>query len=1162
MSSSVSFVGAGFSLESVVQLSPSTIRVRFTQDPIAVDPAGLHDALNLNNYGLSGPSNNSITGTGVVDGDSQSIDLFTSAPLMQGVWTVTASNAIQTTNSSSLTNPISFQFTAAASPAQEPPAAGAENDDAEAALHKFLNPALVGPGWDALVAAIATGEQANYDNARLAFDQLFMVSASGIYLERKAGDNGIEKPVNLGMLDNTFRQYAIKLTNGKLVENSILDILEVFYGSDSVRASSDTASFEPFFLQDGDDLTVLFNEQEAVLTILQAADFAIIGQAKALEVAAALTRSFTENDTNAWAQAEVDPETGKTGVRIYSGTHGLSSSVRITGGKAQNALNYPTNLPLATGLPVWVVTVNATTGRSRFACTTGTDLSQLRVGDYVNVFGAEFDEANRGSFPVVNVAYSYPGGTIAQYFEIENLGVNQTVTQGSAHSLLYFRPTRTTVHTTGNRAVIASTPGDGLDILLPATSGAVGRSVNTAAYVQQNPALAITSAERIDGVVTITTTAVHGIQVGAQVFIDGTYGDIVFPAIVTGSGSSSDRSKGSIWSTTTGTAAPAAAVGGVAVTLIDGRVFHGQGYALASNTRADTITNWGVLTVSQEVEQPDGSILATYRDIAGGAAPYERSFAGASLGINPTWFFGSVVVTGGQDSTHTATHETSIYSPDTLVDAGTYVDFGRLMNFKRQQHAQVTLNNLGHAYHGGFFVMGGINETGTTVNTCERYSPVEGAAGGWAIVTSMLTPRYGHQAISLLDGRVLVVGGHGLNTCEIYDPTANTWAVTGNMTYTRFNHRLAMLPDGRVLVIGGTGYDPALYSGATPPVLPVEMFDPATGRWSSAGSLQYPHDLPVVAVVGAEVYVTGGSDAVGGIKTEVFNSKSFRWTVSPAVLSAARPGAVGAVVARNNIALFGGSDNTSHSSASYLSLFIPNAETFFDSSLNGLVTVTSAPSSNTFTYAQPGHSQYMLSTGSTGTATPARALSTSIPGPISFDLSGGVAITTTETTLSATLNAGQRYGSIMVADATQFPDAPGFLCFRFGYANQVAPVPYYGRLSDTSLSIDYSFKFPATVQAGGVVSLLFEKGTYTPATPTTIGSFYATASSAGRIAAQNSIDGAVASGVSVTQTIVYPGDRGLGGEGLPASGNYKLSDKVGVWGGDEIDAEIAAARKE
>ena len=114
--------------------------------------------------------------------------------------------------------------------------------------------------------------------------------------------------------------------------------------------------------------------------------------------------------------------------------------------------------------------------------------------------------------------------------------------------------------------------------------------------------------------------------------------------------------------------------------------------------------------------------------------------------------------------------------------------------------------------------------------------PVAGPGGVWIPIGTLGTPRTDHEAVRLLDGRVLVVGGSGdesdPSTAEVYDPVSGTWSATGNMLNPRAGFAPVVLLDGKVLagdVVDGSNGNPDVYGS--------ELYDPATGTWSATGTM-------------------------------------------------------------------------------------------------------------------------------------------------------------------------------------------------------------------------------------------------------------------------------------------------------------------------------------
>src|ERR1700687_5969453 len=124
---------------------------------------------------------------------------------------------------------------------------------------------------------------------------------------------------------------------------------------------------------------------------------------------------------------------------------------------------------------------------------------------------------------------------------------------------------------------------------------------------------------------------------------------------------------------------------------------------------------------------------------------------------------------------------------------------------------------------------------------------------------SMTVARMGHTITMLRDGRVLIIGGARnigfraeLSSAEIYDPSTGTFSTTGSMRTPREGHTATMLHDGRVLVVGGS-------DNGTHTLDSAEIYDPASGTFSGAGHLNQPR-VPHVATLlhSGKVLIAGG----------------------------------------------------------------------------------------------------------------------------------------------------------------------------------------------------------------------------------------------------------------------------------------------------------------
>jgi hypothetical protein len=181
-----------------------------------------------------------------------------------------------------------------------------------------------------------------------------------------------------------------------------------------------------------------------------------------------------------------------------------------------------------------------------------------------------------------------------------------------------------------------------------------------------------------------------------------------------------------------------------------------------------------------------------------------------------------------------------------------------------------------------------------TITGTSNSIQVSAPASGFTATGSMLNERASHTATVLNDGRVLVVGGmhsarnFGCPTCgsevialasaELYDPATGEFTSTGSMSVPRVFHTATLLGNGKVLVAGGDGRrDGTTYSSA-------ELYDPATGVFTLIGNMMTTERSGHTATLLAngKVLLAGGADANGGSLStaEVFDPTTEEFTAT------------------------------------------------------------------------------------------------------------------------------------------------------------------------------------------------------------------------------------------------------------------------------------------
>lgn len=255
-------------------------------------------------------------------------------------------------------------------------------------------------------------ESLNFENLSLeAFRQLFLTTASGKYLIRLGAQEGFTVPQQSGLGVDAFREIVPAVVSyPKQISDTIVRLMSIFYDKSLVSPSFISTRSEPFSFLDKDVLKIKTDKGELSIGIY-AGQVADLNNVKASEYAGIINAA----QSDVFADTSFERENSKTYVRLTSKTYGGGAFIQITGGTAQNALQFPTVAATLNGAGTnWIVEKKdgvLWTDITKFTWD-GTGVNPnvylVGVGDFATFRGlsAPFDVFN-GTYTVEEVGYDY-----------------------------------------------------------------------------------------------------------------------------------------------------------------------------------------------------------------------------------------------------------------------------------------------------------------------------------------------------------------------------------------------------------------------------------------------------------------------------------------------------------------------------------------------------------------------------------------------------------------------------------------------------------------------------------------------------------------------------------------------------------------------------------
>jgi len=195
--------------------------------------------------------------------------------------------------------------------------------------YKQFIPSVFKPGINPVITALleswAQSDDTIVTQIQETKAQLFVRTADGQFLDRLGSGVAVDRPSELGMLDEDFQKLIPNLSfKAKQVRKIFYETMDIFWGPLFSRINVQSANSAPFNVSSGDEILIKVDGTAEQSRVAKATDIAIAGAATAQEMI-----DILNNLTDITASIIEDQITGDEFVNIRTNTPGNRGSLQI-----------------------------------------------------------------------------------------------------------------------------------------------------------------------------------------------------------------------------------------------------------------------------------------------------------------------------------------------------------------------------------------------------------------------------------------------------------------------------------------------------------------------------------------------------------------------------------------------------------------------------------------------------------------------------------------------------------------------------------------------------------------------------------------------------------------------------------------------------------------